>query len=221
MAISVLAVARDKRTLIAANHRYERKGFFRGLIWLMNLFEHLELFLGETAGGWKDPPGERWPFQVLEFLRGPIADAMILSTLGLSDFPLVSAVSGKEIRHELIFMVRASFGYRNIPPILHDVGKEAIDRGHAYLRGEVIGPRGKLFADTEMEALLLCYPVYLPDEFCTYRSPAGERRGIAWLVPITRQEAHFVATEGWQAFEDLLVKLNPDLLDMHRRSIVQ
>src|SRR5438105_9150582 len=115
----------------------------------MTLLEHIESYLGETEGGWRDPPGEQWPFYVLQFNNGPISKATVFSTLGLSEFELASPFAGRTIRHELIFMAQSGFGYRNIPAILHDVGTEAISRGRAYLCGEVIGPRGKLFPDSQ------------------------------------------------------------------------
>jgi hypothetical protein len=186
----------------------------------MNLFEHLERYLGETAGGWKDPPGEHWPFQVLQFSGGPVADVTTLCTRGLSSFPLVNPTSAKVMRHELIFMVRSAFGCRNIPAILHDIGKEAIDRERPYLRGELIGPRGKLFSDTEMEALLLFTPVYLPEEFWIHSSAGGETHFFVWTIPITGREARYVAANGWQPFVDTMAQVNPDLLDMYRPSIV-
>jgi hypothetical protein len=186
----------------------------------MNLFQHLEHFLGETAGGWKNPAGENWPFQVLQFSGGPMADVTTLCTLGLSDFPLADPGSRKVMRHELLFMVRSAFGCRNIPAILHDLGKEAIDRGRPYLRGELIGPRGKLFADTDMAALLLFTPVYLPREFWIHSPPTGETRFFVWAIPITAGEASYVAANGWQPFVDTMVQVNADLLDIYRASIV-
>lgn len=184
----------------------------------MNVLEHLESFLGETDGGWKDPPGETWPFYVLGFSHGPIKDSLTLSTLGLSDFEL--ECGAKRIRHELMFMTRQSFGSRNIPAILHDVGVEAIERKHPYLRGEVIGPRGKLFPDTELEALFASSPCYFPDEFANCTPDDGTVRIFVWLIPITRREADFIATSGWKAFEDRLLQADPDLLDMNRKSVV-
>jgi len=43
---------------------------------------------------------------------------------------------------------------------------------------------------------------------------------IAWLVPITDQEASFVNDRGWNEFERELEKHDPDLIDFLRASIV-
>lgn len=187
---------------------------------MKNLIEHLESHLGLIDAGWKDSDGTSWGFQVLRFLSGPIANTVTYSTLGLSDTPLPSPVSAKQVRHELLLMARPEFCDRNIPAILHQVGTEAISRSRPYLRGDVLGPRGTLIPGTGMEALYVSPPAYLPDSFATYKSPEGMSCIFAWLVPITCQEAEFARTKGWEAFEDRLASVNPDLLDLGRRSIV-
>ncbi|WP_072479753.1 suppressor of fused domain protein [Amycolatopsis australiensis] len=44
----------------------------------------------------------------------------------------------------------------------------------------------------------------------------GHRAVIVWLVPISRREAEFVGINGRRAFEDELIKDDPDLLGRHR-----
>lgn len=187
---------------------------------MKNLIGHLESNLGQIDAGWKDSDGSAWAFQVVRFLGGPIANTVTYSTLGLSDAPLPSPVSAKEVRHELLFMARPTFCDRNIPAILYQVGKDAISRSRPYLRGDVIGPRGTLISGTSMEALYVSLPAYLPDTFATYNSPEGVSCIFAWLVPITSQEAEFAKTRGWEAFEDRLASVDPDLLNLGRKSII-
>jgi hypothetical protein len=69
-----------------------------------------------------------------------------------------------------------------------------------------------------MEALYVAYPVYLPEDFVTTRV-GGSTVVIPWLVPITHKEAGLVSRQGWSKFEDLLVKSDPDLVDISRTSI--
>src|SRR5438132_10707921 len=120
----------------------------------------------------------------------------------------------------MLFITRASFGDHNLPALLHKVGMEALSSGRPYLRGDVIGPRETLFAGTSMEALYVSIAVYLPASFAAYTSPEGLSCALAWLVPITSQEAQMVREQGWDRFEDLLCQSNPDLLDVGRPSIV-
>lgn len=184
------------------------------------LVRHLETHLGQISGGWKDSDGTDWPFYVVRFLGGPISDTVTYSTLGLSDVPLPSPVSDKQVTHELIFMTRLLTSDRNVPAILHELGVEAISRQRPYLAHEVIGPRGTLIEGTKMEALYVTVPVYLPDSFAVCQSPEGASRVFAWLVPITRDEAAFIRTKGWKEFEELLCSTDPDLLDLNRSSVV-
>lgn len=106
----------------------------------------------------------------------------------------------------------------NAAGVLYQVAQLLIDRGHGLLRGEVLGPRGRLFAGTQMTALYTAAPVYLPGEFALCDTPAATVV-MTWLVPITDAEAHYVAHRGWQAFEAELEAEDPDPVDLARSSI--
>lgn len=60
--------------------------------------------------------------------------------------------------------------------------------------------------------------MYFPDEFATYRE-ADRDVVMVWLIPITRSEAEFVRAHGWSRFEDELVKADPDLIDLRRKTL--
>jgi hypothetical protein len=186
----------------------------------MNLPEHLEKFLGTIETGWpRDADGRKMPFQVALFARGPRAGTVTFSTLGLSKTPLHSRASGKHIYQELLMIVPESLRVGPVPGVLQQIGQEAIAKGDALLRGDVVGPRGPLFSDeSKMEALYAGVPVCFPDEFATYREDDRDVV-MVWLIPITRSEAHFVRARGWNRFEDELVKANPDLIDPRRQTL--
>jgi hypothetical protein len=99
-----------------------------------------------------------------------------------------------------------------VPSLLQQVGLEVLSSGEAVLRGDVIGPRGPLFAMSNMEALYAAVPVYLPDSFAQVEDVV-----LIWLVPISRSEAKFVAERGWPAFEERLSDVDPNLTDVDRR----
>ncbi len=187
---------------------------------MKDLIEHLEEHLGQIDGGWKDSDGEAWPYHVLRFVGRPTSNLVTYTTLGLGDTSLRSRVSSKWIRHELLFMARPSFCDRNIPALLHQVGMEAINNGFAYLRGDVIGPRGIVIPGTDKEALYITLPIYLPDSFATYTLPEGISTIFAWVVPISRSEASFIKAHGWNEFEERLAAVDPDLTDLARPSVV-
>ncbi|WP_335872619.1 suppressor of fused domain protein [Bacillus sp. 2205SS5-2] len=183
----------------------------------------LEDHLGMIEQGWStNVDGEKLPFNVVKFKGGPFSDTVTYSTLGLSHHSLINPDSNKIIKHELFIVADSNFGnQKNIPPILHQLGQEALDGHNAYLRGQVIGPRGRLFKDTNLEALYATVPVYFPDSFHVFDAGNGEVPTIqVWMVPITKIEADFVMRNGWSKFEDLLVDIDPDLIDFTRASII-
>lgn len=176
------------------------------------LVEHLESYLGEVEVGWsKDADGFALPFQVVRFAPGVLLGCVVFSTVGLSTTELPSRRSGKAVRHELVMVVPERLCEGPVPGLLQQVGLDVLRSGSALLRGDVIGPRGALFARSQMEALYAAIPVYLPDGFGQFEDVA-----IVWLVPISRSEAEFVAKRGWPAFEERLIDVDPDLTDVDR-----
>lgn len=183
----------------------------------------LENHAGTIQRAWNQYPGEeKWPFQVIEMRGGVLEGISVFATLGLSEFSLRSKSQEKSIRHELILSIPTALGELNVPSLLHSLGKEAIDKGRAYFRGEVIGPRpGVLLPNTGFKALFVAPPVCFPDSFSSFNSPDGSTIIIAWLIPIYLVEALFVSANGWNQFESILAKNEVDLFDFKRLSAVQ
>ncbi len=196
---------------------------------MATLIAHLERHLGPIQHGWSETPdGGSTPFQVAECRGGPLQGISAFVTLGLCRYALPSGLcehglrspgAGESIRHELIITAQTRFGARNIPALLQQVGMEAISRGSAYLRGEVLGPRGCLFEGKPFEALYVALPVFLEDQFTCFETEDGHDAVIAWLVPVTRAEARYVDEQGWEQFERLLLEHDPDLFDFDRASV--
>ncbi|MCS1350226.1 suppressor of fused domain protein [Mechercharimyces sp. CAU 1602] len=183
--------------------------------------DFLEVHLGEIEGGYTVDFEESHSCQVVKYKRGPIRGTEVYSTLGLSHHYLDSPVSKKKIRHELFFIVSNDFESQDtIPGILGQLAIEALENHIAYLAGDVIGPRGPLFTGTDLEALYISTPVYFPDSFGIYYGENDLPIIQAWVFPITANEALYVKQNGWGKFEDLLEKVNPDLVDFNRSSIV-
>ena len=98
------------------------------------------------------------------------------------------------------------------------MGTLALDSHEAFLRGDTISPRSRLSDGTALTEVYVTLPVYFPDSFATVRRLSGDVV-IAWLVPVTDGEAAFVERRGWDAFEDLLVRQDPDLVDFERSEV--
>jgi hypothetical protein len=189
------------------------------MVMIPTVVKHLETYLGEIQEGWgEDLCGHSLPFQVVRFARGPKIGTKALATLGFSKQALSSKVSGRIIRSELVMLARD--GSKRLPGILQQVALELIQSHSALLRGEVLGPRGALLDGSKMEALYASNPVYFPEPFAACQTEELGTIVFIWLVPITRDEAHFVRREGWSAFESLLEARDPDLSDLFRDSIV-
>lgn len=179
----------------------------------------LEQHLGEIAYGWdQDENGDKLPFQVLKFNNGPSPGTCTFTTLGLSDHGF-TLNDEKVVYQELVFIAYAQLGNQNIPGILMQVGKSLLYQHQALLSGEVIGPYDDLLDQTNMQALYVTSPVYFTESFHYYK---GKKKTIvmAWLIPVTAGEAHFVIREGWNSFEDLLEQKDPDLVDFTRKSLI-
>ena len=69
-----------------------------------------------------------------------------------------------------------------------------------------------------MQALYVTSPCYFPDEFASCEAPLGSII-LAWLVPIGVNEAAYVRSHGWKAFEDRLLESDPDLIDISRAEL--
>ncbi len=111
-----------------------------------SLIEHLEKHLGQIVAGWSlSADGDPMSFQVVKFHGEGAGKPVSYTTLGLSKCPLDSTASGKEIRQELLLLAPPGFGDRNIPALLQSIAAEALGLKRAYLRGEIIGPQGRLF----------------------------------------------------------------------------
>jgi Suppressor of fused protein (SUFU) len=183
----------------------------------VGLPQHLEEFLGPIQGGWsQDADGRKVPFAVVDFAGGPRPGTATFSTLGLSKTPMHAQTEATHVYQELVIVVPRSLRVGPVPGILQEIGQEAIAKGEALLRGDVVGPRGPLFSDgSRMEAFYAAIPVCFPSEFATYRE---EDRDVVmvWLIPIHAVEAEFVRQRGWSQFEDELRKADPDLIDIER-----
>lgn len=180
----------------------------------------MELFLGQVEVGWtEDADGNAMPFQMLKFEPPALANTSAFTTPGLARHALASRTPEKSIHLELMLLTqRGDANERWLPSLLHQVASDSIRTGSALLRGEVLGPRGALVPESELEALYVASPVYFPDEFAAHQAP-GQTTIFAWLVPISASEARFVQEQGWEAFESRLVEQNPDLCNWDRPAI--
>lgn len=77
-----------------------------------------------------------------------------------------------------------------------------------------------MFENSILEALYVSIPVYFPNSFHVYEPDDDIPIVQAWLIPITANEANFIKKNGWSKFEDILEKVDPDLIDFERSSVI-
>lgn len=183
------------------------------------LVKHLEDHIGVIEEGWsKDASGKDAVAQVVRLRDTTSSGLSFFSTLGLSNFHLQSSRTSKAIHCELVMLARHGAG--SLPGVLLQICGELAKTGKALLRGEVIGPRNELAPGSNMRALYAAVPAYFPDSFHSVQLESGVNVVFIWLVPISTEEAAFIAQEGWSAFEDLLEVKDPDLADLYRPNIL-
>jgi hypothetical protein len=178
--------------------------------------EHVESHLGPIQDGARLRAG----ISGVRFCDRPHRGSSSFLTLGLSHHVLTQR-HRPGVRVEFILACKDEFvDLLNPLSVLADVCDEVEPAHSAPARGTVFGPRGKFFEGSEMEALYCAAPVYFPDALGTFTG-FPEPFVLIWLVPITRPEAIYVHSDGWEAFEELLEGFDPDLLDLERRSLVE
>lgn len=185
------------------------------------IVDHLEKYCGEIVEGWNQTPnGTAEPFQVIRMEGGEVPDCVVFSTLGLSNFQLISPTSSRLLRHELLMLAKISQVPENIGPVLQQIADEAILNNCAYIRGQTIGPRNTIFQNSNFTTLYITVPVYFSEKFFSIETEMLGGVAFAWLMPITDRECEFIRSYGWKKFEDRLGELNPDMIDLDRASVI-
>lgn len=182
------------------------------------LFAHLERFLGPVNAAWMETlEGEKCPFQVVR-CAGAVKDTVFFATLGLSDHPLnLSSRPGVLTRQELLIAVPVTFGTRNIPPLLQQLGAIALERGRAFEFGEVISGENRIFPDWLFRGFYASHPcVIASDAFAECVREDGQRVEFLWMAPLYQREIELVRQEGWRRLEDLFIAMHLDLVDLNR-----
>lgn len=177
--------------------------------------DHITSTLGPISKEWEESTeGTLLPFSIVRIDGCPMPGAFSLVTVGLSERELVFP-SGASARQELLLSCYDRYAPLNVQGLIGLVALECAGRNQALARGEVLGPSGPVLDKLRMEALYASLPAYAPDAFATC-SATSPRTHFMWLVPITRVEAELVTRKGWKSFEELVVKQDPDLLDLER-----
>ncbi|MEC3976069.1 suppressor of fused domain protein [Amycolatopsis sp. H20-H5] len=180
-----------------------------------DLVTHLEAHLGLMTAGWKDDAAPRSGLQVVKFGDAPFTGVSTLVTLGLSHHHLGHAGAGAA--HQEFLMHLPNARSNNGPPLL-DLARDHLRAGRGLRQGETIEFGKGFLGSPGLVGLWAHSPVYLPDEFATYK--LGEKTvRLVWLIPITAAEAALSAAQGWRTLRTAFLEENPDLTDLDRPSV--
>jgi len=182
------------------------------------LLDHIEEFLGPIQDKYTHAEdGQLLSFQVLHCPRG-IEGLRAFCTAGLSDFPL--EFRNRHILQELMIVVLYKFAVQNIPALLQQLGRRALERRAAFAPGDIVNAPGELFSDKPFTALYTTSPGFMPEEFITYNTGDGDNILFSIMLPITPAEEKYVALHGFEKFDQLFIDSGIDMLDLDRPSIV-
>lgn len=183
---------------------------------MTSLPEHIEKYLGVIESGWsiKEEVGE---VQVVKVPNCPMAGVAAYSTIGLS-WTELAMPDDRSVRQELIFAAYETYAATKIASFLLSFGKYVLSTGRALLRGNVVGPHQPLIPGVQANSIFCTLPVMFDARLKTF-SDSEPATVFVWLVPITSAESQFVRLHGWNKFEDLLEKEQPDFWNLDRASV--
>lgn len=173
------------------------------------LTDHFDLYLGEIKSGWrtKDTEGNAGTFSLAQFTLKPAPEWMVLGTYGLSK-DILEQGETEGLRQELLVVWPEAEFSDNLLSHFNAVGQTVHQTGAVLGRGSllVIPPEPALRSGGKAPfvAWYVTMPFFLPEEgiMLTDIEPPMV---FTWLFPIYEDEADFVATEGADAFDQLII----------------
>ena len=175
--------------------------------------EHYERHFGRIARGWSDDKRTHG-IQVACFEAQPEPGVRTFATLGLSSSKV--ALSEKtRTRQELLLSANDNFAVDAVAALVLSLAEHVLERGQAFLRGEVVGPGAPVIAGSTLTAIYVANPSPF-DKSLTQFASDSPPTVFAYLIPITNTEAELVRTCGWSWFEDQLERQDPDIWDLAR-----
>jgi len=187
-----------------------------------SVLQHFEKYLGPGAlsSTAKDAiSGEALDLKICLFNNKPVKNAFTLSTIGLSN-KVFYQPDQTPVRHEILFCAHKPFLSDEIYSCLFDFVDYALSQDESITVGQLFDFEAPISNKTSMEAFVFYEPGYFDDGIFVFEEtdPAVI---VAWAIPIHRKELSFIDKNGAEAFDDLLAKFDPDLLDLSRPSIVK
>ncbi|MEV4428070.1 suppressor of fused domain protein [Streptomyces sp. R-07] len=141
-----------------------------------------------------------------------------LSTVGVSDTDLASTIRRRTVRVEFLALAGDDAWQPVLTAALAQVAEDCLASGVVVNRGSAVRCRPEVAAALGADHLYVSRAVYHDRSFGQVRA-AGRRVELWWLFPLRPEEERYLAANGWERFEDLVVEARPALADPARPAI--
>jgi hypothetical protein len=186
------------------------------------ILRHLEKQLGKEAlrsTAKLNKSAQKFQVTLSLFNDQPVTNAFTLSSIGLSN-KVFEQPNKTLIRHEILFSAYNRFRSETIYQCLFNVLDFLFGQEESICIGQTFDYQISVAANSSLEAFLFYKPVYYKEELFIIKEIKPPVFFI-WAIPISRNELGFIEKNGMVAFDELLGKHDPDLLDLSRGSIVK
>jgi hypothetical protein len=156
-------------------------------------------------------------FSIFQYVNTPIEGTTTYVTVGLSQHELEQD-SEQNLRQELMLTVLSEFDNLHPEVQLAVLSEELLERHFAIPNGQVINCGDELFKGLPFSAFYCTSAKLFSEEFEIIEHWKPQLIFI-WLIPITSDEAFYCKSHGHSAFEEVLKKEEPDLLNLNRKGI--
>jgi hypothetical protein len=155
---------------------------------------------------------------ILSCVDRPSEGLTSFATLGLSDHPMADR-EGKEFPVRIELVGACASGAKLFPNIIASAAFHVMRNRQFFGPGVALpGYVAEYYKDTTVPHLYLSAPFLWEETLRTLELPTKK---VTWLliVPISDDEARYLATSGDEAFEDLLQRHDVDIFDLARPSV--
>lgn len=186
-----------------------------------SVLDHVSMHLGSKPSVVEYGPGAAdIPVSVARFTGQPVPGAVLLMTVGMSDWLLEDPSRAVPARQELYFChyLRGEPESPSPSIMLAMLARVAVSAGKTWPVGRVIQLGGPLFEGSSFAGLFATSGSYLQPGVSLVES-TDPPTDVAWLIPVHPAEIATIRSAGWNAFDELLTAHDPDLLDLARSPI--
>lgn len=181
---------------------------------MQSVADHVRQFCGDPAQSWAD---DESGLLVGAYKNVPEQGLTTFLTAGLGSHILLQDDSQTLISQELLCTVDSAFQKLPFERLLLATAKMVVQAHKPLLRGQILGPFGRLFAEMpeiKCEAFYCGCPSFFDDEFIVF----GAETNLIFveLYPITAAELELIVASGPQAFEGAIESGMINILDLGR-----